>query len=251
MLKHWQVDQLHVEVYETSYDLAVAAAQQVTETIQTAVLAHGEARVIFATGNSQLAFLTELTQRQDIPWEQVVAFHLDEYIGLSTDHPASFRHYLHQNLVSRVSLREFHEIDGGADDLAQECQRYASLLRQAPLDLACVGIGENGHLAFNDPPADFETLEWVHQVKLDERARLQQVGEGHFPALGFVPTHALTLSIPAIMAARKVVAIVPEARKAEVVAATLQNPISPDCPASQLRRHPNANLFLDRASALV
>lgn len=249
MIKHWQVDQLRVELYATIQDLACAAAKKVANTIQAAVLARGEARVIFATGNSQLAFLQELTQRQAIPWGQVTAFHLDEYIGLEPEHPASFRHYLHTHLVSRVALRAFHAIDGQAENLADECERYTALLAQAPLDLACVGIGENGHLAFNDPPADFGTPAWVHVVELDERARQQQVGEGHFAALQHVPLRAITLSIPAIMQVAKIVAIVPEQRKASAVAATLQIPISPDCPASQLRNHSNADLFLDSASA--
>lgn len=243
------VDRLHVRQYPESEAMAADAADFVATTIRTAVDTTGEARVIFATGNSQLGFLRHLVARQDVPWNEVVAFHLDEYVGLPVSHPASFRRFLYERLINVLPFRAAHLLDGEAPDLLLECQRYAALLAERPIDAACVGIGENGHLAFNDPPADFYAPTAVHVVTLDAACRAQQVGEGHFPTIDDVPERALSLSVPGIMAAQAISCVVPEARKAAAVRRTLQEPISPDCPASILRTHPNCILFLDAESA--
>lgn len=243
------IDRLSVEVYDTADALAQAAAEAAAHLIRTAIGQRGAARVIFATGNSQLTFLEKLIRAPDIDWTQVTAFHLDEYIALPISHPASFRHYLQERLFSKLPFTAVHLLNGEAADPQAECDRYTLLLREAPIDLACTGIGENGHLAFNDPPADFDAPAWVHVVTLDEACRGQQVGEGHFASMDEVPKQALSLNIPAIMAAHHILCIVPEVRKAAAVYRTLREPISPDCPASVLRRHPACRLYLDMQSA--
>ncbi len=246
----WQVDQLTVEAYPSADALARAAADAAAAIIDAAIRARGSARVILATGNSQLVFLEALLTLP-VDWARVTAFHLDEYIGLGADHPASFRRYLRERVFTRVTFGAVHLLDGDALYPQAECARYADLLRAAPIDLACVGVGENGHLAFNDPPADFTTSAWVHVVALDEACRLQQVGEGHFTGLDAVPTHALSMSVPGILATEAILCITPEARKAEAVRHVLREPISPLCPASALRTHANTRLLLDPESAAL
>lgn len=243
----FNIDQLHISIHAD--DMAQAATTFVLQTIQQAIAQRGTARVIFATGNSQLDFLQHLVRDTTIDWSRVTAFHLDEYLGLPPTHPASFRLYLNQRLFSQLPFGAVHLLNGDAGDPQAECERYTALLAEAPIDLACIGIGENGHLAFNDPPADFETPELVHIVTLDAACRRQQVGEGHFPDINAVPAQAITLSIPAIMTAQTISCVVPEARKAEAIQRALYEPISPDCPASILRQHENARLFLDQGSA--
>jgi glucosamine-6-phosphate deaminase len=174
---------------------------------------------------------------------------LDEYLGLGKDHPAGFRRYLKERLFDHLPLAEVHLLDGNATDPIKECARYAALLAGRVIDVACIGIGENGHLAFNDPPADFETAALVHVVNLDEACRRQQVGEGHFAGVDDVPPQALSLSIPAILKATAISCVVPGQRKAEAVCCTVEGPITPDCPASALRKHNNCRLYLDIASA--
>ena len=204
---------------------------------------------MFATGNSQLAFVEDLVALPGIDWSRVVAFHMDEYVGVGPDHPAGFQRWIRERIVDRVHPKEAHYVDGLADPLA-ECARYSSLLRNHPLDLCCLGIGENGHLAFNDPSvANFEDPEDVKVVALEEASRRQQVGEGHFASLGEVPTDAITVTIPALLRARLVLAIVPEARKAKAVRDALTGPIAPACPASILRRCRQATVYLDADSA--
>jgi glucosamine-6-phosphate deaminase len=204
---------------------------------------------MFATGNSQFAFLEALTTRTDVPWDRVTGFHMDEYVGMDDTHPASFARYMRERLVEVAHPAEFHYVDGTSSAEA-ECARYTALLRAHPLDLCCLGIGENGHLAFNDPPfADFDDPADVKEVALDDASRRQQVGEGHFPTLDDVPRTALTVTIPALLRASRVLAIVPEARKAEAVRRALEEPIATSCPASVLRRTPQATLYLDEASA--
>jgi glucosamine-6-phosphate deaminase len=204
---------------------------------------------MFATGNSQLHFVDALIQTPDIPWSQVVVFHMDEYLGIGPDHPAGFQRWIRERIVDRTRPVAAHYIDGLADP-NQECGRYATLLQTHPLDLCCLGIGENGHLAFNDPPvADFDDPVDVKVVELERSCRVQQVGEGHFPTVDAVPTHALTVTVPALLRAGTVVAVVPEARKADPVRVALVGPVSTACPASILRRHPDATLYLDRESA--
>jgi glucosamine-6-phosphate deaminase len=206
--------------------------------------------VMFASGNSQVAFLDQLLSRADVQWPAVVGFHMDEYVGIPVDHPASFRRYMHEHIAARVPVRGFHALQGDVSDPAAEAQRYAALLAEHRLDLCCLGIGENGHLAFNDPPvADFDDPLDVKVVDLDVACREQQVGEGHFATFADVPTRAITVTIPALLRAGRVLAIVPEARKARPVAAALEGPVSTACPASALRTAAHANLYLDRESA--
>lgn len=241
---------IDVRVYATKDSLGEAAAAHVADIIRHAILMRGQARVIFATGASQYEFLAALVRLKDrVYWPLVTAFHLDEYIGLPDTHPASFRRYLHERLFSLLPFKTVHLLDGTAANPKSEVERYASLLASGPIDLACVGIGENAHLAFNDPPADFETKRLVHVVTLDEACRRQQVGEGHFPSMEAVPTQALSLSVPAILQADKISCVVPDARKAAAVQCALEGPVTPDCPASALQRHNHTTVFLDVDSA--
>jgi glucosamine-6-phosphate deaminase len=244
------VDRLRVFRHSDASTLAAAAAHQAATCLRDAVASRGAAYAMFATGNSQLDFVDALIRsRSDVPWSDVVVFHMDEYVGVGPDHPAGFQRWIRERIVDRARPAAAHYIDGLADPSA-ECRRYAALLQNHPLDLCCLGIGENGHLAFNDPPvADFDDAVDLKVVELDRSCRLQQVGEGHFPTVEAVPTHALTVTIPALLRASRVLAIVPEARKAEPVAAALGGAVSPACPASILRRHPNATLHLDPESA--
>jgi glucosamine-6-phosphate deaminase len=192
-----------------------------------------------------------ITATPDVPWSQIVVFHMDEYVGVGEDHPAGFRRWIRQRIVEPTHPRAAHYLDGLADP-ERECDRYASLLREHPLDLCCLGIGENGHLAFNDPPvADFADPLDVKIVELDAACRTQQVNEGHFPDVSAVPTHAMTVTIPALLRAQRVLAIVPEARKAEPVRRALTGPVTTECPASRLTRCDNATLHLDRDSAAL
>lgn len=248
-LSTFAVDSLTVEIHADKASLSHAAADFVAARIRAAIAERGNARVIFATGASQYDFLDALCAAPAIDWSRVTAFHLDEYVGISADHPASFRRYLRERLFSRLPFAAVHLLTGDAPDPVAECRRYASLLAAAPIDIACVGIGENGHLAFNDPPADFYTTAAVHIVELDEACRRQQVGEGHFPSLAAVPPQALSMTVPAILAAQTISCVVPDARKAAAVACALQGRIDPACPASALRAHPGCRLYLDSASA--
>jgi glucosamine-6-phosphate deaminase len=244
------VDALDVRVFENLDDLAGTAAHHAAGAIARAVEANGVANVMFASGNSQLAFLDHLVARSDVEWGNVIAFHMDEYAGIPATHPASFQRYMRERIAARVGLREFHYIDGDAPDATAEADRYAAVLRDHPLALCCLGIGENGHLAFNDPPvADFDDALDVKVVALHDACRRQQVGEGHFATVDDVPPRAITVTIPALLRARRVLAIVPEARKAAPVAAALEGAVSTACPASVLRRQSHASLFLDRGSA--
>jgi glucosamine-6-phosphate deaminase len=240
---------VHVDdVDEMARDAAVEAA----DAIRSAIADRGEANVMLATGNSQLAFLVELIQLPDIAWNRVRAFHMDEYVGLAASHSASFRRYMRERVAAHLPVMEFHYIEGDAPDPEAEAARYGALLREHPLDLTCAGIGENGHLAFNDPPvADFDDPLDVKVVALEEASRRQQVGEGHFATIADVPTHAITVTIPALLVAERVLVIVPEARKARAVREALYGPISTACPASILRRRENATLFLDLESSTL
>lgn len=250
----YQRDQLTVQIYPTVQDLAYDAAQIAADILQAAINERGEASVIFATANSQVQFLNALIagqgSRWDIDWSKVTMFHMDEYLGLPHTHPASFRHYMMKNVEPRLKPRKFHYLEGDALEPLAAMQEYADLLAEHSPDLCCLGIGENGHLAFNDPPvADFNDPRPIKIVKLDEPCRMQQVGEGHFPNLEAVPPYALTLTIPALCSARHMLAIVPEQRKAQAVLDTLFGPISTACPASFLRHQAHCTLFLDHDSA--
>jgi glucosamine-6-phosphate deaminase len=244
------IDQLEVRVFPSPYALAQEAAAIAQETLSAAIAERGEAAAILATGNSQIAFLEALRSRPGIDWRAVTLFHMDEYLGLAGDHPASFRRYMRERVAQAVKPRHFHYLAGDADLPISECRRYEGALRAQIIDLCCLGIGENGHLAFNDPPvARFDDPDWVTIVKLDQACRRQQVGEGHFPSLAAAPSHALTLTIPALCAARRMLAVVPEQRKAAAVAAALTGPIATSSPASHLRRQAHCTLFLDAAAA--
>lgn len=251
LLYETTIDELQVSVYQTNEDLGQAAATEAADIMRQAIQEKGEANVIFATGNSQLTFLAALRE-MDVEWSKVNVFHMDEYVGIDPDHPASFPRFLRRHLVDHVQPKAFFPLQIQNEELDQVCREYEALLRAHPADLCALGIGENGHLAFNDPPfADFDDPVWVKVVQLDERSRRQQVGEGHFASLEEVPTHAVTLTIPALLAAKRVLAIVPEARKAEAVHSALKGPITEDCPASILRKTPHAHLFLDVDSAAL
>jgi glucosamine-6-phosphate deaminase len=243
-------DELAVSVYTDNVTLGRAAAVAATAIIRSAIAARGVANLIIATGNSQLTFLHSLREQDGIDWPAVNVFHIDEYIALPPGHPAGFPAFLRQHLIDHVPVGAFFPVPGHAQDVAMACRAYEYLLRAHPADLCCLGIGENGHIAFNDPPvADFEDPVWVKVVALEEASRRQQAGEGHFPSLEAVPTHAITLTVPALRAARRMLCIVPEARKARAVRESLFGPISTACPASILRRTPHCRLLLDRESA--
>ena len=249
-MRSFAVDRLAVHVHARDVDLAADAAAAAAATIGAAITARGVANVMLATGNSQLAFLDALTNRPDVDWSRVVGFHMDEYVGIDADHPASFRRYLRERVVERVHPQAFEYVAGDAPDPDAECDRYATLLTAHPLDVCCLGIGENGHLAFNDPPvADFDDPRVVKVVELDDACRRQQVGEGHFATLDRVPRRAITVTIPALLRAGRVLAVVPEARKRDPVAAVLTGPVTTACPASILRTAAHATLYLDEGSA--
>jgi len=249
----WQTllfDQLAVEIHPDPAAMGAAAAQLAAQIIRDSVSVRGVANVILATGNSQLAFFESLRAIPDIPWPAVNAFHMDEYVHLAPGHPAGFPLTLRRNIIDHVPLGNFFPVPGLATDLEAACRGYEFLLRAHPADLCCLGIGENGHLAFNEPgDADFNGPQWVKVITLSETSRRQQVGEGHFPSLEDTPTQAITLTIPALLAAQHVLAIAPESRKAEAVYHTLHDEISAACPATVLRKTPHARLFLDADSA--
>jgi glucosamine-6-phosphate deaminase len=244
------VDQLSVRIFDDVLALARAAAVDAAAALRTAIDERGDANVMLATGNSQLVFLAELVTYNDVDWGRVTAFHMDEYVGLPPTHSASFQRYMRERVAANLPFKEFHYLQGDTGDAAAEARRYADLLRTHPLDLCCCGIGENGHLAFNDPPvADFDDPLDVKIVALEAESRRQQVAEGHFATIDDVPTHAITVTIPALLRARRVLAIVPEERKAAPVKAALEGPISTACPASYLRTQPQATLFIDDESS--
>jgi glucosamine-6-phosphate deaminase len=245
-----RVDDLQTSIYQTSEALGAAAAEEASDILQRAIRQKHEANVILATGNSQLTFLKAL-RTIPVDWSKVNIFHMDEYVGLDPAHPASFPLFLKLHIVNYIQPKAFFPIPPSTQHTAEEvCKDYEGLLRAYPADLCALGIGENGHLAFNDPPfADFNDARWVKIVKLEEASRRQQVGEGHFKNVDEVPTHAITLTIPALLAARHILALVPEARKADAVYRSLSGPITEDCPGSILRKTPHAHLYLDTDSA--
>ncbi len=237
-------------IYRTKEEMATAAASTAAESIRRAVAERGQANIILATGTSQFEMLEHLTAAEDVDFSKVVMFHLDEYIGLTADHPASFRRYLKERFVDKAgSLQAVHFVEGDASDPARECRRLGELIYAHGIDLACVGIGENGHLAFNDPPADFQTDEPYLVVDLDERCRKQQLGEGWFETLADVPKKAISMSIKQILRSRRIVVTVPDRRKAQAVKDTLEGPVTPMCPASILQTHGDCCLFLDEPAA--
>jgi glucosamine-6-phosphate deaminase len=237
-----------VRVFEDKRSLSRVAANQASTALRRAILDHGCARIIVATGTSQLDFLDALTNLENVDWHRVEMFHLDEYVGLPITHPASFRKYLLERLISKTGITQYHLLDGDGDP-GEVVLRVGEALRSASVDLAFAGIGENGHLAFNDPPADFQTEDSYLVVDLDEACRRQQVGEAWFADISEVPRQAISMSVCQILKAKEIIAVVPDARKAQAVKRCLEGEISPMAPASILRTHPAATLYLDRESA--
>lgn len=252
--QHHRVDHLTVEVHDTPAALGRAAARSAAAHIHGVIGRTGSARVIFACAPSQDEFLAALVRPAlcgvELDWSRVTAFHMDDYIGLRGDHPQSFRAYLQAHLLSHVNIGCFHPLQADDADSAAVCRRYSELLRAAPIDLICMGVGENGHIAFNDPPvADFDDPAWVKVVELDEACRRQQVNDGCFANMEAVPRRAITLTIPVFRQAHRLSVHVHGPRKAAAIRAALRGPVSPACPASILRTHPQATLYLDSQAA--
>jgi glucosamine-6-phosphate deaminase len=239
-----------LKIFDDKAGMGLAAAEQAADAIRRAIVANGRARIVVATAASQLEFLDALTQLSGIEWKNVEVFHLDEYIGLPVTHPGSFRRLLLEQLIEKTGITNYHLLDGDAD-ASEVVQRVGAALKAAPIDIAFLGIGENGHLAFNDPPADFETEEPYIIVTLDEACRRQQVGEAWFADLSQVPKQAISMSVRQILQAKEILAVVPDTRKAQAIKACFDGPISPMAPASILRTHANATIYLDRESAAL
>lgn len=240
---------MKIVISETKLVLGKIAAQKGAELIRQAILDKGYANIIVATGASQFEMLNALV-KEDIDWSVVTAFHLDEYIGIQDNHPASFRKYLKERFADIVSPKEFIYVNGETEP-DQECDRLGKLISKHPIDVAFVGIGENSHLAFNDPPADFETEEAYLVVKLNDDCRRQQMGEGWFPTVDDVPEEAISMSIKQIMKSKAIICSVPDLRKAEAVKKTVEGSISPSVPSSIMQRHEEVWLFLDKDSASI
>ncbi len=250
LLKELKIDKLKIEVYKTNKEMGEAAAQEAADLIKSAINSRKIANVMLATGNSQLSFLKKLREIKDIYWPAVNIFHLDEYLNLPFEHPASFSSFLKKNFLFHVNVCTFFPVPGHPQDAEIACRGYEYLLKAHPIDLCCAGIGENGHLAFNEPTvANFKDPVWVKVVKLEEKSRQQQINEGHFKSLKEVPTHAITVTIPGLLSAKKILCIVSEKRKASAVYSTLNGPIDTAFPASILRKTGYTKLFLDKDSA--
>ena len=240
---------MRVQVLRSKGECGAAGADKAAEILRNAIAARGHANFIAATGASQFEFLKALTKQPGIDWKRTTMFHLDEYIGLPDDHPASFRRYLRERLIDRVHPGMVHFIQGDIQDPYAECGRLNGIISREQIDVAFVGIGENGHLAFNDPPADFETEDPYIVVELDEACRKQQWGEGWFPSIEEVPRRAISMSIQQIMKSQTILCTVPDKRKAKVMKQCLEGEVSPWHPAAILREHSNAYIYLDRDSA--
>jgi glucosamine-6-phosphate deaminase len=241
---------LQIRILDTKQAVGKSAGQHAASSLRTALKAGRMARLVAATGVSQFEFLDELTSAPDIDWSRVELFHLDEYVGLPVTHPASFRKYLFERLIHKTGITQHHLLNGELDPKAVANQ-VGSELQSRPVDLAFAGIGENAHLAFNDPPADFQTTKPYLIVELDQACRQQQVNEGWFADFADVPKRAISMSIRQILSAREIIAVVPDGRKAQAVKACLEGEISPLAPASFLREHPNATIYLDKDSAAL
>jgi glucosamine-6-phosphate deaminase len=238
-----------LKVFPDKASLGKAAAGQAARAMRNAIAANGEARIIAATAASQLEFLVALTQERGIDWQKVEAFHLDEYIGLAVTHPGSFRKMLLEQLIVRTGITRYHLLEGDASDPDEVTRRVGKELAARPVDIAFLGIGENGHIAFNDPPADFLTEEPYIVVELDEACRRQQVGEAWFADISQVPRQAISMSARQILKAKEILAVVPDRRKAQAIKACFEGPVSSMAPASILRTHPNVTIYLDEESA--
>jgi glucosamine-6-phosphate deaminase len=248
--KFFRVDDLSVQIYNSEAEMAQDVAEIAHKYLQDILKQQDTAAVLLATGNSQLKFLDALIALGGVDWSRIILFHLDEYLGITADHSASFRRYMRERVEKRVFPQQFHYIEGDALQPVAECDRYTKLLQAQPIDLCCLGVGENGHLAFNDPAvANFQDPYSVKLVKLDTVNRQQQVNTGHFPNLDSVPQYAFTVTLPLICSAKKIICLAPEKRKAQVVKEILQGEVSTTCPASILRKQAQATLFLDVNSA--
>jgi glucosamine-6-phosphate deaminase len=239
---------MQIKTYADRLTMSRAAANHAAKALQSAIAARGRVRIIAATGASQFDFLEALTSAPGIDWGKVEMFHLDEYVGLSIDHPASFRKYLLERLILKTGIAKYHLLDAEHDP-EHAAKRVGAELARTPIDVAFVGIGENAHLAFNDPPADFTSDEPYLIVTLDDACRRQQVGEGWFRTIADVPSRAVSMSVRQILEAREIICVVPDARKAQAVKATVEHPVSPLVPASILKEHPNTTLYLDHDAA--
>ena len=239
-----------IKVFSSKATLAQAAAEHAAAIIRNAISQHGDARIIAATGASQFDFLNALTKITDIDWDRVEMFHLDEYVGISDQAPASFCRYLRERLIDKVGLKRYHLLDGTLDP-GTVIEHVSAEIRRGPIDVAFAGVGENGHLAFNDPPANFDTEEAYIVVNLDEACRKQQLGEGWFPTLEAVPQQAISMTIHQLMKAEHILCIAPDARKAAAIKACFNEEVSPMAPASILQRHPDATLYLDKESSAL
>jgi len=241
---------MQVKTYIDRSTMSMAAARHAAQALRIAIGARGDARIVAATGASQFDFLEALTAAPDIDWTRVEMFHLDEYVGLPIDHPASFRRYLLERLIRKTGMTRYHLLDG-EHDAARVAEHVGQEIGRTPVDVAFVGIGENGHLAFNDPPADFVTDRPYLIVTLDAACRRQQVGEGWFASVAEVPSEAVSMSVRQILKSREIICVVPDARKAQAVKACIDGEVSPMAPASILRTHANATIYLDRDSAAL
>lgn len=242
-------DQLETIIHPNRAEMGASAGHAAAKILRNTLFQKGSARIIVASAPSQDETLAQLAQEPRIDWSKVTVFHMDEYVGLSVSHPASFRAYQKEHFLSKVTPKVFHGIQAESADLEQEVARYTALMTESPIDLVCMGIGENGHIAFNDPPvADFNDPQTIKVVELDEACRQQQVNDGCFPDLDSVPTHALSLTCPALMSGKHLIITVPGKLKANAVKETLTGPITTTCPASILRTHPDAELHLDTDS---
>ncbi|WP_036712461.1 glucosamine-6-phosphate deaminase [Paenibacillus ehimensis] len=248
-MKQWKIEQVTVEAYASREGMGQAAAQRLAEAIRTTLREKETAAVVFASAPSQNEFLRSLRTMDSVAWERIRCYHLDEYVGLPTEAPQSFAAYLRTELFAFRTPLEFYTLNG-LNDPEAECARYTELLERHPIDIACIGIGENGHIAFNDPHvADFDDPVRIKKVELDETSRKQQVNDGCFPQLDAVPREALTLTIPSIVSASHIICTVPGERKSDAVHRTLFGPVDSACPASILRRSARCDMFLDFASA--
>lgn len=247
--KEYTAGKLKVKIYNSREALGKEAAREAAATIKELLGQKKEVSIIFAAAPSQNEFLSALTADQEIPWERIHAFHMDEYINLDPEAPQGFGNFLKQRLFEKVNFKTVHYLNGNAEDIEAECQRYSRLLQEYPADLVCMGIGENGHIAFNDPHvAYFEDKHLVKVVSLDLKCRTQQVNDGCFGSLDEVPTNAITLTIPALVAANRIFCMVPGRTKAEAVYRTVFGDITETCPASILQKHENAILYIDKDS---
>jgi glucosamine-6-phosphate deaminase len=239
-----------LKVFSEKKSLGAAAAAHASNAIRSAIRDHGTARVVAATAASQTEFLEALVREREIDWARVELFHLDEYIGLPVTHRGSFRKMLLELLIRPTGIKNYHLLDGDGD-AREVCARVGNALASAPIDIEFLGIGENGHIAFNDPPADFEIEDPYLVVELDEACRRQQVGEAWFADISQVPKQALSMSVKQILKAKEILAVVPDSRKAQALKACFEGEVSPMAPASILRRHPNATIYLDQNSAAL